>query len=100
VDPHHPDSRAGSKDIRNVEVGGSSPLTSTEESKIRQDVRVTTWEYLIVSLPRFKPPTHSPGASTAVRTLNEEGERGWEAVGMTTLEDGSLAVLFKRPAAE
>ncbi len=86
--------------IEGLCLSGSSPLTSTEESRIRQDVGVTTWEYLIVSLPRFEPPTHSPGASTAVRTLNEEGERGWEAVGMTTLEDGSLAVLFKRPAAE
>ena len=61
---------------------------------------VTTWEYLIVALPRFEPPTHAPGASAAVHSLNEEGERGWEAVGMTTLADGSLAVLFKRPVAE
>jgi hypothetical protein len=69
-------------------------------TSLRQDGDVTTWEYLIVSLPRFEPPTHAPGASAAVHALNEEGERGWEAVGMTTLADGSLAVLFKRPVAE
>ena len=31
---------------------------------------MTTWEYLIVALPRFEPPTCAPGASAAVRTLN------------------------------
>ncbi len=58
---------------------------------------MTMWEYLVVALPRFEPPTHAPGASAAVRALNEEGERGWEAVGMTSLADGSIAVLLKRP---
>ena len=55
------------------------------------------WEYLIVELPSFVQPTHAPGASAAVHTLNEEGERGWEAVGMTPLPEGKVAVLFKRP---
>jgi hypothetical protein len=55
------------------------------------------WEYLIVELPSFEPPTHAPGASPAVHALNEEGERGWEAVGMSSLADGKIAVLFKRP---
>jgi hypothetical protein len=58
---------------------------------------MTTWEYLIVQLPSFEPPTHAPGASAAVHSLNEEGERGWEAVGLTPLADGSIAVLLKRP---
>jgi hypothetical protein len=57
----------------------------------------TMWEYLIVELPSFEPPTHAPGASAAAHALNEEGERGWEAVGMTSLADGRVAVLFKRP---
>jgi hypothetical protein len=30
--------------------------------------------------------------------LNREGSEGWEAVGMTALEDGTVAVLLKRPA--
>ena len=55
------------------------------------------WEYLIVELPSFQTPTHAPGASAAVHALNEEGERGWEAVGMTPLPEGKVAVLFKRP---
>jgi len=55
------------------------------------------WEYLIVELPSFVQATHAPGASAAVQALNEEGERGWEAVGMTPLADAKLAVLFKRP---
>lgn len=51
---------------------------------------MTTWEYLIVALPHFETPTHAPGASAAVQKLNEEGERGWEAVGMTQLPEGAL----------
>ena len=60
---------------------------------------MTHWEYLIVALPRFETPTASGQSSPAVRALNDEGWRGWEAVGMTLLDDGSIAVLLKRPAA-
>ncbi len=56
-----------------------------------------TWEYLIVALPRFEAPTSLPEHSSAVRALNDEGALGWEAVGMSVLVDGSVAVLFKRP---
>jgi hypothetical protein len=56
---------------------------------------MTQWEYLIVALPRFEAPTTTP-ASAAVGALNREGERGWEAVGMTCLADDSVAVLLKR----
>jgi hypothetical protein len=55
----------------------------------------TAWEYLIVALPRFETPTTVP-ASAAVAALNREGDSGWEAVGMTSLADGSVAVLLKR----
>ena len=55
------------------------------------------WEYLIVALPAFEAPTRQPGVSAAVATLNEEGGRGWEAVGMTLLADGTVGVLLKRP---
>lgn len=57
---------------------------------------MTRWEYLIVALPRFEPPTAAPTGSAAVGILNREGERGWEAVGMTCLADGNVAVLLKR----
>jgi hypothetical protein len=59
--------------------------------------QMTSWEYLIVALPRFELPTATPGASAAVQALNAEGHLGWEAVGMTLLDGGSVAVLLKRP---
>lgn len=55
-----------------------------------------TWEYLIVSLPEFAPAKTAKGDSVAVKMLNREGDKGWEAVGMTALGDGSFAVLLKR----
>jgi hypothetical protein len=61
---------------------------------------MTTWEYLIVELPSFEAPTHAPGASAAVQALNNEGQQGWEAVGLTPLVDGEIAVLLKRPRAQ
>jgi hypothetical protein len=32
-----------------------------------------------------------------VEALNREGGEGWEAVGMTVLSNGTVAVLLKRP---
>jgi len=55
------------------------------------------WEYLIVALPEFQPPTSTPRRSAAVEAINREGALGWEAVGMTALPDGVIAVLLKRP---
>ncbi|HWM19074.1 MAG TPA: hypothetical protein VNO51_05260 [Ilumatobacteraceae bacterium] len=57
---------------------------------------MNTWEYLILSLPEFEPAKAAKGASVAVKMLNREGDKGWEAVGMTALGDGSFAVLLKR----
>ena len=57
---------------------------------------MTRWEYVIVALPEFQPPTNVPGASAAVEALNQEGRMGWEAVGMTLLSRGHMAVLLKR----
>lgn len=61
---------------------------------------MTTWEYLIMELPGLEAPTHAPGASAAVHALNSEGKQGWEAVGLTPLTDGRIAVLLKRPRAQ
>ena len=60
---------------------------------------MTTWEYSIVALPRFEAPTATRNSvgSPAVALLNREGVLGWEAIGMTTLADGTVAVLLKRP---
>ena len=58
---------------------------------------MTPWEYLIVALPHFESPTSAPGGSAAIEALNREGRDGWEAVGMTALPDGTVAVLLKRP---
>ena len=59
---------------------------------------MTSFEYLIVSLPTFGAAQTTQGHSEAVDVLNREGEAGWEAVGMSTLADASVAVLLKRPS--
>ena len=61
---------------------------------------MVAWEYLIVALPTFTAPTHAPGVSASVAALNGEGDQGWEAVGMTSLADSTVAVLMKRPRDE
>ena len=58
---------------------------------------MTKWEYLLVSLPAFEAPRAEQGDSPAVTMLDREGDLGWEAVGLSTLGDGSSAVLMKRP---
>ena len=58
---------------------------------------MVTWEYLIMALPAFHRPTRALGESESVNVLNREGMLGWEAVGMTALDDGTVAVLLKRP---
>ena len=55
------------------------------------------WEYLIVALPAFGTAAERQGVSASVVALNQEGRSGWEAVGMTSLADGTVAVLMKRP---
>lgn len=54
------------------------------------------WEYLILSLPAFEAARSTQGHSPAVQMINREGSAGWEAVSMSTLADGSVAVLLKR----
>jgi hypothetical protein len=61
---------------------------------------VITWEYLIVALPAFEAATSAQGESASVNMLNLEGAEGWEAVGMTALNDGHVAVLLKRRRGE
>lgn len=53
-------------------------------------------EYLIVALPQFESPTPARRGSAAVEALNREGRDGWEALGMTSLPDGTVAVMLKR----
>jgi hypothetical protein len=55
---------------------------------------MTRWEYLVLALPRFEAPTVGPGNSAAVRTLDEVGEQGWEAVGMTQLSDDKSVLVL------
>jgi hypothetical protein len=59
---------------------------------------LVAWEYLIVALPAFEAPAQARGVSASVVALNGEGAQGWEAVGMTALGDGHVAVLMKRPS--
>ncbi len=57
---------------------------------------MTAFEYLIVSPPTFESAKTTQGRSASVEVLNREGAAGWEAVGMSTLADASVAVLLKR----
>ncbi len=57
---------------------------------------MSSWEYLILELPAFKAAMAMQGQSDSVAVLNAEGSQGWEAVGMTALADGHVAVLLKR----
>lgn len=61
---------------------------------------MTVWEYRIISLPRFEDPTSTSEPSAAVSVLNEQGGRGWEAVGIMVLPNGSIAVLLKKPTTD
>jgi hypothetical protein len=61
---------------------------------------MTVRECRVVSLPRLADPTTSSEPSAAVEALNEQGAGGWEAVGMTVLPNGSIAVLLKKPKAD
>jgi len=60
------------------------------------DERSMTFEYLILSLPTFGEPSVAQGDSASVTMLNVLGQQGWEAVGMTQLTEGTVAVLLKR----
>lgn len=60
---------------------------------------MTRWEYLIVALPPFEPAKAAPGESASVELLNARGDEGWEAIGMSALGDGLVAVVMKRPSA-
>ena len=79
-------------DRENTGSGDGQTLVAGSE----QDVGMNAWEYMIIALPEFEAPTASREPSDAVRTLNDEGARGWEAVGMTVLAGGRVAVLCKR----
>lgn len=58
---------------------------------------MTTWEYMIISLPPFAAPTRLPTSSLASQALDEVGGQGWEAVSMTVIDAGTVVVLLKRP---
>ncbi len=58
------------------------------------------WEYLMLALPPFVAPTAGRGDSAAVRALDEVGDNGWEAVGVTQLDNETVAVLLKRAKAD
>jgi hypothetical protein len=58
---------------------------------------VSRWEYLIVALPTFREARYVQGQSASVVVLNDHGTEGWEAVGLSALADGTVAVLLKRP---
>ena len=77
-----------------------SPTSEQRGEPLRKDDGMTTWEYSIVSL-HFDAPTETRSAqgSPAVALLNREGRLGWEAVGISALQNGAVAVLLKRPAA-
>ena len=81
-----------------VRIGGrySNDAATERQNTLRGGIEHMVWEYTIIALPRLEAPTSSRATSAAVRALNEEGANGWEAVGMTVLENNSIAVLLKR----
>ena len=68
----------------------------TDQTRAIQVEVPPTWEYLIIALPPFETAASAQGSSDSVATLNREGAQGWEALGMTSLADGAVAVLMKR----
>jgi hypothetical protein len=83
-------------------IASLNPLGQRSDGIPDKDGVMITWEYTIVALPRFDAPTATRGTdgSPAVALLNGEGRLGWEAVGMTALQDGTVAVLLKRPVGD
>ena len=79
---------------------GMARPARARDGAARRGRAVNAWEYLISALPRFEAPTQSARSSAAVQALNELGGDGWEAVGMTVLNDETVAVLLKRPASD
>jgi len=76
--------------------GRSTPrvlLDLRSNDALKKEAAMTKWEYLVVSLPKL----NTAGEATSTARLDEEGRLGWEAVGLTTLDDGGCAVLMKRP---
>jgi len=71
-------------------------MTAANGSVAGANDATTRWEYLLLALPRFEAPTAARGESAAVRALDDVGEEGWEAVGITNLTDETVAVLLKR----
>jgi len=74
----------------------SSDITDGDRMATRAPAHAYAWEYLIVALPDFGIAATSQGESASVSLLNKEGSQGWEAVGMTSLDGGHVAVLLKR----
>ncbi|MFT4987427.1 MAG: hypothetical protein ACI88C_000132 [Acidimicrobiales bacterium] len=60
---------------------------------------MTNWEYRITSLAAAEFTSTAQATGAATGQLNAYGSQGWEAVGMTTLDNNECAVLLKRPAA-
>jgi hypothetical protein len=63
---------------------------------------MTTWEYVIVELPSFEAPTLPPTRPAPPPQFKRSTTKawGWEAVGLTPLVGGKIAVLLqKTPAA-
>ena len=58
------------------------------------------WEYRITSLAAIELTSAALPAGAAVGNLNAYGGQGWEAVGVTTLDNNECAVLMKRPVAQ
>ena len=87
------------EDVAGIESrrGAGFPTEGLDQSSRDAGQTVVRWEYLIVVMPPFQPPTRVPGGSDAVHALNEEGALGWEAVTMMELADGRITTLLKRP---
>lgn len=61
---------------------------------------MNNWEYRVISIAAAQLSAATEGAAAAVAHLNAHGGQGWEAVGLSTLDNGECAILMKRAMAQ
>ena len=87
--------------MRSLKRGLASPLQLYETNNHPGEALMSRWEYKIINI-RSENYRLDPGASPELNTL---GHRGWELVGLTSVNFKSgatdnIAMVFKRPVTD